>query len=89
MSFCRSTAKRIKRSLRRRSDRCHLSWWQEKVNYPTEDILQQKEKDTEISYCKDKLRYISAEADRGKMQPFLLSAVWQLKSAPKNKSIAL
>ena len=26
MSFCRSTAKRIVRSLRRRSDRCHLSW---------------------------------------------------------------
>ena len=25
MSFCRSTAKRIVRSLRRRSDRCHLS----------------------------------------------------------------
>lgn len=26
MSFCRSTAKRIVRSLRRRSDRFHLSW---------------------------------------------------------------
>lgn len=37
MSFCRSTAKRIVRSLRRRSDRCHLSWWKEKVNYPTEE----------------------------------------------------
>ena len=45
MSFCRSTAKRIVRSLRRRSDRCHLSWWKEKVNYPTEDRLQQKEKE--------------------------------------------
>ena len=37
MSFCRSAAKRIVRSLRRRSDRCHLSWWKEKVNYPTEE----------------------------------------------------
>ncbi len=27
MSFCRFTAKRIMRSLRRRCDRCHLSWW--------------------------------------------------------------
>ena len=42
MSFCRFTAKRIMRSLRRRCDRCHLSWWKEKVNYPTEDILQQR-----------------------------------------------
>ena len=50
MSFFRSTAKRIVRSLRRRSDRYHLSRWKEKVNYPTEDRLQQKEKDTEVSF---------------------------------------
>lgn len=52
MSFCRSTAKRIVRSLRRRSDRCHLSWWKEKVNYPTEDILQQKGKNVECDFMK-------------------------------------
>ena len=38
-----------KGQLRLIGDRCHLSWWKEKVNYPTEDRLQQKEKDTEAS----------------------------------------
>ena len=33
-----------KGQLRLIGDRCHLSWWKEKVNYPTEDRLQQKEK---------------------------------------------
>jgi len=45
--------KKAKRSakgqLRLIGDRCHLSWWKVKVNYPTEDRLQQKEKDTEAS----------------------------------------
>ena len=34
-----------KGQLRLIGDRCHLSWWKEKVNYPTEDRLQQKEKE--------------------------------------------
>ena len=38
-----------KGQLRLIGDSCHLSWWKEKVNYPTEDRLQQKEKDTEAS----------------------------------------
>ena len=38
-----------KGQLRLIGDRCHLSCWKEKVNYPTEDRLQQKEKDTEAS----------------------------------------
>ncbi len=50
MSFCRSTAKRIVRSLRlvrslrRRSDRCHLSWWKEKVNYQLKIDYSRKKK---------------------------------------------
>ena len=48
-----SGVKKAKRSakgqLRLQADRCHLSWWKVKVNYPTEDRLQQKEKDTEAS----------------------------------------
>ena len=49
-----SGVKKAKRSakgqLRLYADRCHLSWWKVKVNYPTEDRLQQKEKDTEVSF---------------------------------------